>query len=57
MEPNGILACIITVWNSSIAWMDDFISDDNLSSRCIIKHPILTVFEKNNQSMAHQQTW
>jgi len=41
MEPNGILACIVTVWNSGIAWMDDFISDDNSLLRCIIKHPIL----------------
>jgi len=40
MEPNGILQCVIQVWNSSISWMDDFISDDDSSSRCVVRHPI-----------------
>jgi len=47
MEPNGILDCIIKVWNSSIAWMYDFISDDDSSSRSIIKHPMLTQISKD----------
>jgi len=40
MEPNGILDCAVTVWNLKIATMDVFLSDDDLSSRCILKHPI-----------------
>jgi len=47
MEPNGILDCVIKVWNSGIAWMYDFISDDNSSSRSIIKHPILIQIAKD----------
>jgi len=47
MEPNEILDSIIIVWNSGIAWMDDFISDDNLSSRCIVQDSILIQMLKN----------
>jgi len=47
MEPNGILQCVIQVWNSGISWMDDFISDDDSSSRCVVKHPIRFQMLKN----------
>jgi len=40
MEPNGILDCAISVWNSNIAYMDVFLSDNDSSSRCVLKHPI-----------------
>jgi len=40
MEPNGILDCAITVWNSGIASMDVFLSDDDSLLHCVLKHPI-----------------
>jgi len=42
MEPNGIKDCAIAVWNSCIACMDEFLSDNDSSSRCVLKHPIKT---------------
>jgi len=40
MEPTGILECVKQVWNSGIAWVDIFVSDDDSTSRAAIKHPI-----------------
>ena len=38
MEPEGILDCVKQVWNSGIAWIDTFVSDDDSTSRAVIKH-------------------
>jgi len=46
MEPNGILECAISVWNSCIVCMDIFLSNNDSSSRCVLKHPIKMQMKK-----------
>jgi len=47
MEPQGILECVKAVWKSKKAVLDTFISDDDSSSRAVVKHPILIQIKKD----------
>jgi len=45
MEPHGIVECAKHIWNNG-GWMEMFISNDDLSSRAALCHPILMQIEK-----------
>ena len=40
MEPHGIVACAINIWNSGKAWLHVFVSDDDSSSRAALRHSV-----------------
>jgi len=40
MEPHGIVACAINIWNSGKAWLRVFVSDDDSSSRAALRHSV-----------------
>jgi len=40
MGPNGIVDCVMQIWNSDKAWLKDFISDNKSSSHAALKHNI-----------------
>jgi len=46
MEPHGTVECAKQVWNSCIACMETFCSDDDSSSRAALRHPIQTQINK-----------
>jgi len=46
MEPHGIVDCTIQIWNLGTSNLQEFVSDDNASSRAALKYPIQTQIEK-----------
>jgi len=48
MEPHGIVACAISIWNSGKAWLRVFVSDDDSSSRAALRHSVESRMEIEN---------
>jgi len=48
MEPHGIVACAINIWNSGKAWLHIFVSDDDSSSQAALQHSVETGMELEN---------
>jgi len=40
MEPNGIVNCVIQIWNSGKAWLKALVSNDDSSSHVALQHSI-----------------
>ena len=48
MEPNGIVSCALSIWNTGRAWLRTFVSDDDSSSRAALKYSVEARKELDN---------